>query len=175
MQIVSLASPKLTTRNLVYLAMLMAMQLVLGRFSVGNDWIKISPSFIATVILGYYFGPWLAALAGALNDQIAFMLWGSGANFLGFTLSAAVGALIYGLFLHKKAVKLWRVVVATALVVLVVNIGLDTLWLVMMGFKFNVIIWPRVLKNLVVLPIQAALAYTVLKAVVRVRPNLERN
>ncbi|MCI1284320.1 MAG: folate family ECF transporter S component [Lacticaseibacillus songhuajiangensis] len=175
MQVVSLSSPKLTTRNLVYLAMLMAMALVLGRFSVGNDWIKISPAFIATGLMGYYFGPWLAALAAALNDQIAYMLWGSGGNFLGFTLSAAVGALIYGLFFHKKAVTLWRVIVATVLVVGIVNVGLDTLWLVMMGFKLQVIIWPRVIKNLVVLPVQAALLYTVLKAVVRVRPRLERN
>lgn len=174
MQIVSLASPKLTTRNLVYLAMLMAMALVLGRFSVGNDWIKISPAFIATIMMGYYFGPWLAALAAAVNDQLAFMLWGSGPNMIGFTVSAAVGALIYGLFFHKKAVKLWRVIVAVALVVIIVNIGLDTLWLVQMGFKFNVIIWPRVLKNVVMLPIQAALAYVILQAVVRVRPTLDR-
>ena len=172
MQVISMSSPKLTTRNLVYLAMLMAMSLVLGRFSVGNSWIKVSPAFIAVGIMGYYFGPWLAALAGALNDQIAYLLWGSGGNFLGFTLSAAVGAMIYGLFFHKQVVSAWRVFLATALVVVIVNVGLDTLWLVMMGFKFNVIIWPRVIKNLVVFPIQGALLYTILKAVVRVRPHL---
>lgn len=174
MQALSYSSPKLTTRNLVYLALLMAMSLVLGRFSVGNDWIKVSPAFIAVGIMGYYFGPWLAALAGALNDQLAFLLWGTGANFLGFTLSAAVGAMIYGLFFHHHAVSLWRTVLAVAVVVLVVNIGLDTLWLVMMGFKLNVIIWPRVIKNLIVFPVQAGLLYTVLKSVVRVRPHLER-
>lgn len=175
MQALSYSSPKLTTRNLVYLALLMAMALILGRFSVGNEWIKVSPAFIATGIMGYYFGPWLAALAAALNDQISFLLWGVGANFIGFTLSAAVGALIYGLFFHEQAVSLGRTIFAVATVVLVVNIGLDTLWIVMMGFKFNIIIWPRVIKNLVVLPVQAALLYTVIKSVVRVRPRLERN
>lgn len=174
MQVVSLSSPKLTTRNTVYMAMLMAMQLVLGRFSVGNDWIKVSPAFIATAVLGYYFGPWLAALAGAINDQLAFLLWGTGANFLGFTLSAAVGAMIYGLFFYKQKVTVWRAVLASFFVVLVVNIGLDTGWLVMMGFKLNVIIWPRVIKNLVVWPIQSALVYTILVAVHRVRPRLDK-
>ncbi len=175
MQIVSFVSPKLTTRNLVYLAMLMAMQLVLGRLSIGNDWIKISPAFIATVIMGYYFGPWLAALVGMLNDQLAFLLWGTGANFLGFTLSAAAGAFIYGMFLYNKEIKVWRVFLASFLVILVVNIGMDTLWLVMMGMNFNVIIWPRVLKNLIVFPIQAGLATSILRAVVRVRPHLTNN
>lgn len=36
MQVLSFSSPKLSTRNMVYMAMLMAMQIVLGRFSFGT-------------------------------------------------------------------------------------------------------------------------------------------
>lgn len=34
MQVLSFSSPKLSTRNIVYLAMMMAMQIVLSRFSL---------------------------------------------------------------------------------------------------------------------------------------------
>lgn len=46
MQVLSFSSPKLSTRNIVYLAMMMAMQIVLSRFSFGTPWLKISPAFL---------------------------------------------------------------------------------------------------------------------------------
>ena len=39
MQVLSFSSPKLSTRNMVYMAMLMALQIVLGRFSFGTPWL----------------------------------------------------------------------------------------------------------------------------------------
>lgn len=172
MQILSLRSPRLNTRSMVFLALLMALELVLARFSVGTDFLKISPAFIATALMGYYFGPWWAAAAAAILDQVGFVLFGSGADFLGYTLSAAVAAAIYGMFFHEHSASVWRVAVATLLVIALVNVVLGTWWLVMMGFDLKVILWPRVIKNLIELPIQAILIYGILKGVTAVRPSL---
>lgn len=172
MQTLSFSSPKLSVKNMVYLAMLMAMQLVLARFSVGNSFLRISPSFIATILMGYYLGPWLTAVGAALDDQITVLLIQPGADFFGFTVSAAVGGIIYGMFFHNKKVGVVRTVLAVALVTIIVNIGLNTFWLNMMGTPWQGVIWPRTLKNVITLPIQAALSYIILRAVERVHPRI---
>ncbi|MDE3283190.1 folate transporter [Lacticaseibacillus casei] len=172
MQVLSFSSPKLSTRNIVYMAMLMAMQIVLGRFSFGTPWLKISPAFFATILMGYYFGPWLAAGAAALNDQLSIMVFNPGANFPGFTFSAAIAAMIYGMFFHGKKVTVMRTLLGVGLVLLISNVILTTLWLNMMGTPWQGIIWPRTIKNVVMLPIQTALSYGTLKAVERIRPHL---
>ncbi|WP_054750552.1 folate family ECF transporter S component [Lacticaseibacillus thailandensis] len=172
MQIFSFRSPRLNTRSMVFLALLMALELVLARFSIGTEFLKVSPAFIATALMGYYFGPWWAAGAAIILDQVGFVLFGSGADFLGYTLSAAVAAAIYGILFHDHSASIWRVVVATVLVIVLVNVVMGTWWLVLMGFDLKVILWPRVIKNLIELPIQAVLIYGVLKGVTAVRPSL---
>ena len=147
MQVLSFSSPKLSTRNIVYLAMMMAMQIVLSRFSFGTPWLKISPAFFATILMGYYFGPWMAAAAAALNDQLS-------------------------MFFHGKKVSVIRTLLGVGLVLLISNIILTTLWLNMMGTPWQGIIWPRTIKNVVMLPIQTALSYATLKSVERIRPHL---
>ena len=172
MQVLSFSSPKLSTRNIVYLAMMMAKHIVLSRFSFGTPWLKISPAFFATILMGYYFGPWMAAAAAALNDQLSIMIFNPGANFPGFTLSAAIAAMIYGMFFHGKKVSVIRTLLGVGLVLLISNIILTTLWLNMMGTPWQGIIWPRTIKNVVMLPIQTALSYATLKSVERIRPHL---
>lgn len=76
MQVLSFSSPKLSTRNIVYLAMMMAMQIVLSRFSFGTPWLKISPAFFATILMGYYFGPNTSARILPKRNHLLFCYWG---------------------------------------------------------------------------------------------------
>ncbi len=114
----------------------------------------------------------MAAAAAALNDQLSIMIFNPGANFPGFTLSAAIAAMIYGMFFHGKKVSVIRTLLGVGLVLLISNIILTTLWLNMMGTPWQGIIWPRTIKNVVMLPIQTALSYATLKSVERIRPHL---
>ncbi|WP_225048139.1 folate family ECF transporter S component [Lacticaseibacillus kribbianus] len=172
MQALSLTGPKLTTRNLVYMAMFMAMQIVLGRLSFGTSFLKFSPAFFATILMAYYLGPWLSGLTAAFTDQLSTIVFNPGANFPPFTLSAVLAAIIYGVFFYNKKVTVWRVVTAVGLVIVVVNIFMNTLWIDMLGTPWQGIIGIRTVKNLAMWPIQAFLSYATLRAVERIKPHL---
>ena len=172
MQSLSFASAKLTTKATVSLALFTALSLVLHRFSFGNSFVRIGPAFIATVLAAYYLGPWLAAFGAAIGDQINVLLFSPGINFPGFTLSAVAAAIIYGLLLYKRPVKLWRVALAVALVTLIVNVAMNTFWLNMLGTPWQGVIGVRLIKEAITLPIQIAVSYALLKSVARIHPYL---
>lgn len=172
MESLSFSSPRVTTHTTVIMGVLVALQVALDRLSFGTTWLQIGPGFFAALLMAYYLGPWLGAVAAAMADQLSFLLFGSGANFLGFTLSAALAVAIYGVFLHEQRITWWRVTLAVLLVFIVVNSILNTLWVVMLGAQWQTIFWPRVIKQLITFPIQAFLSYVTLRAVSRIRPKL---
>ena len=87
--------------------MLLALHLVLSLF-LGvylTQSVKFSVSFITNVITAYLFGPWMALITGALGDILQYVLKPVGPYFFGWTFNAAIGGLLYGLFLYRKAPK----------------------------------------------------------------------
>ncbi|MBT8940054.1 BioY family transporter, partial [Lactobacillus delbrueckii subsp. bulgaricus] len=93
-----------------------------------------------SVMLGYLFGPWWGFAGGALSDLVSSAIFGNmGGFFIGFTLTAALGPMIYGFFLYKKPIQIWRVIASVICVTVICNIGLNTLWVSMMyGINFMV-------------------------------------
>src|SRR5699024_555922 len=125
-------------------------------FAIQTPIVRISFGFLPSAMIGMLFGPWTAGIAGALADLAGiFLFGGSGAYFPGFTLSAFLGSFFYGFYLYKKP-KTWGRVILTVLVItLVVNLGLNTLWLVIMYDQAARVIVPtRLLQNLIVAPIR---------------------
>ncbi|MBT9072022.1 BioY family transporter, partial [Lactobacillus delbrueckii subsp. bulgaricus] len=53
----SKVSSKLELRELVLLAMVIAIKVILGQFKVGNATLQVGLGFIGSVMLGYLFGP----------------------------------------------------------------------------------------------------------------------
>ncbi|MCF7523620.1 hypothetical protein L3X07_11405 [Levilactobacillus brevis] len=49
--------PKLDTLSMVTMGVLMALQLVISRFSVGNNFIKVSFTFLIVALIAKWFGP----------------------------------------------------------------------------------------------------------------------
>src|SRR5690625_4693365 len=111
----------------------MAMDIILTRFvSIETPLVRVTFGFLPSAIIGALFGPWIAGTAGALTDLIGIFLFNrSGVFFIGFTLSAFLGSAIYGLFLHRKNIKLSHVVGAVVVITLFVNLFLNSLWLVL--------------------------------------------
>ncbi|WP_057894902.1 folate family ECF transporter S component [Lacticaseibacillus brantae] len=171
MESLSFSSSKLSVKNTVIMGLLVAMNIVLGRFSVGPSFAKISLVFFATILMGYLLGPWWAAVGAAIADQLGILLTG-GQNFPGFTISAAIAAMIYGMFFYRQKITWWRAIVAVFLVMLISNVILTTWWLDIMGTPWQGIIVVRAVKNLVVFPFQAVLTYFTLKEVERLKPQL---
>ena len=84
-------------------AMLIAVEVVLNRFlSINTMGLKIGFSFVPIVIAAMLFGGVRAGIIYALADLIGALLFPIGPYFPGFTVSAFLMGLIYGLFLYKR-------------------------------------------------------------------------
>lgn len=156
-------------RTITTAAMFAAISVVLGYFTlVLGDYIKIGFSTIANQFVYYMFGPVVGAVFGGLLDILKYIIKPTGAFFPGFTLGAAIGGLIYGTFFYKKPLSLKRTLAAELTASIVCNMLLGTLWLTMLyGKGFMALLPMRVLKNLIMWPINSVLFYTIGKTLER--------
>lgn len=158
-------------QTLVLLGIVVAVKVILNQFSIGPAFVKVGLGFIGSVLLGYLFGPLWGTLGGGISDLVSSALFGNqGGFFLGFTLTAMCGPLIYALFFYHRPVKIWRVIAATLLVTVIVNIGLNTLWIhLLYNVDFKVALMQRLPKEVIVPWLQMFVAYFVLQAISRVK------
>ena len=97
---------KWSTKMLVTLAMMVAIQVVLCRFLSINAWnMRLGFDFIPMVIVGIMYGALPAGAAGIVSDLIGALLFPSGTFFPGYTVTAFLSAFTFGLLLHKKQTK----------------------------------------------------------------------
>lgn len=169
-----------TTRCLALTALLIACNVTLDLLGVG---IKISPElrigfgYLFNASASMLFGPVVGMVAGAATDILGYFAGNAsmGAYFPGYTLTAIVGGLIYGLWLYRPGAgihgdstrrRVLRIVGAKACINLFCNIFLNTLWLTTVGGKALAVILPiRVAKNLILLAPECILLYFVLSFV----------
>lgn len=156
--------PKLDTLSMVTMGLLMALQLVVSRFAISNQFLRFSFTFLVAAVLAKWFGPWWGMLTAGVVDVVGTLMAGT-PFFIGFTLSAMAGSLIYALFLYRRPVSWWRVIAAQVVIVLVVNVLLNSWWLVIMyQTPFWGILPARLLKEAITTPIQVVLLMIVLKS-----------
>lgn len=151
-------------RTISKIALLMALDIILTRFlSIQTPIVRIGFGFLPTAMIGMLFGPLAAGTAGALTDIVRiFLFGGSGPFFPGFTLSAFLGGVFYGVFLHNKPKSLWRISLAVLMITIFVNLGLNTLWVYMLTDKAAFAILPaRLIQNAVLAPVKIAVIYFV--------------
>ena len=89
--------------KLCCLGILIAMQIVLARFAAipVGDMLRFSTSFIPVVIAGRKFGVLSAVAVYGLGDLVGAIAFPTGGAFFpGYTITAAVVGLIFGLFLR---------------------------------------------------------------------------
>lgn len=146
----------LLVRELTWLSALIALQMILGRLEIGPNFVKFGFGFIATALIGYYYGPVTGAIVGVVSDIVTHVIFPDPSGFFwGFTLSALIAGFIYGLVLYRKRITFWRVLLVTVLVVIIVNTLLNTLWISMMANQpFTFFLGPRLLKELITIPVQ---------------------
>ena len=115
--------------SLVSVALLIALQVVLSRFLSIQLWnLKIGFSFVPVIIAARIFGPFYSVLVYALGDIIGTFLFPTGPYFPGFTLTAVVSGLIFGLFLQKKSSPV-KIIAASVLNQLICSLILNTFWI----------------------------------------------
>lgn len=154
-------------RTIVLAAMFIALNLALDMVTIYiTPDLRLGVGFVCSAMVGMLFGPAVAVVTAAAGDIIAYLMKPMGAYFPGFTISAVLGGVIYGLLFYRQEIKLWRCFLAKLLVSVLINIGLNTLWLSIMGGKGFIALLPaRVLKNAVLWPIESLILYFVALAV----------
>lgn len=147
------------------MGLLISMEIVLTRFfSIQTPIVRIGFGFIPIMIASVMFGPVLGGLTGAFSDILGMMLFPKGTYFPGFTLSAFISGMIYGIILYRSPKNMLRIIIAVSIVVIVVDLGLNTYWLSIITGKGVVALFvPRLIKSIIMLPIQSLLIFSCLK------------
>ncbi|MFH5811771.1 folate family ECF transporter S component [Companilactobacillus sp. FL22-1] len=158
-------STSISVQEVTWMSLLIALQIVLSQLTFGSNILKVGFSFLSIGLLGYYFGPFKAALANVLADIISnVVLPSAGGFFIGFTFSALVAGLIYGLVLYNHKVTVLRTFLAVFLIVLIVNTGMNTVWIHMMTHvPYPALLVPRLPKEAFSLIYQTGILYIILK------------
>lgn len=123
--------PKLTTKTVCSLGLLIAITFVLsmisGHLRIGN-FSKLSISFVSVFIAAYAFGGITGGLVGALADMISCFINPVGPFMIQLTLIEFVFGFIYGFFFYKTGRKLYfPMVIFCDIIQFVTNILLKTL------------------------------------------------
>ena len=121
------------TKTLTLCALLVALDIVCARlfyfFTPGNiD--RLSLQFLPNAVAGMVLSPLLAALVTACADVLGMLLNSGGLTFTPlFTLSAGVRGALYSLVLRGREVTLKRSLLAALCVTVVVDLGLNPIWI----------------------------------------------
>ena len=159
---------KFDVKKLIQISLLIAIEVILTRFcSIQTPIVRIGFGFLPIAIIGMMYGPLSAGIAYAIGDLLGMALFPSGSFFPGFTLTAFLTGVTYGLFLYNKP-KTWPRIIGSVLIVcLVLNLGLDTYWLsILMGKGYLALLPMRIVKAAIMIPIQTLIIGIIWKKVV---------
>jgi len=148
-------------QKILFTALFIASTVVLRRIlSIQTQIITIGFSFVPIMLAAIMLDWRHTVFISTISDIIGALLFPSGSFFFGFTISAFLTGLIYGLILHQKEFKInksfiIRLIISTFLVTALINGLLNTIWVMMITKNASTLIIPiRILKQLVMIPIK---------------------
>lgn len=122
-------APFKKTGNLAVIALLIAANVVLSRFLSINVWnMKIGFTFLTVAFAAYFMGPVAAALVGGLGDLIGALLFPIGPYFPGFTLTAVLTGICFGVFLYNNR-KTERIILSVLINEAVGGLLMNSFWI----------------------------------------------
>ncbi len=156
---------------LTCLALLTAMQIVLARYLAipVSESIRFSFSFIPVVIAARRFGVVGGMLVYGLGDFLGAIIFPTGgAYFPGFTLTAVISGLIYGLYLGKKSSSL-RIILSVLTSQILCTLVMNSYWVsTLYGSDFGAVLVSRVPQSLVMSVLQIIFMVTCLEKICKV-------
>lgn len=146
---------KLDIKTLITMGLLISLEIVLSRFCSINAWnIKIGFNFVPIVVAAIFFGPIEAATVAALGDFIGAILFPIGVYFPGFTLTAFLSGLTFGVLLHKRQNTL-RILMAVMIKQMVLSLMVNTLWIsILYGSPYLPLLATRIVQSAVLGPVE---------------------
>lgn len=148
-------------KRIVISALLLAASIVINRFlSINTSILSIGFTFVPLMLAGIILGWKYSMIIAGLADLIGALLFPFGSFFIGYTVSAVLTGLVYGLCLYRKdefkVDKKFciRLIIAILIVTIFINGGLNTLWLLLTSKKATIAILPtRIVKQLIMIPV----------------------
>jgi ECF transporter S component (folate family) len=120
--------------------------------------LRLSLGFLPVAMTAILYGPWWAGVSYALGDIIGMLIFPMGPYFPGFTLTAFLTGMTFGLVLYGKPVTFKRTLVASLIVVVFCNLILDTFWLYLLFDQAVIAMLPlRLVKSVLTLVLQTTL------------------
>ena len=164
-------------RCLTICAVLIAANAVLGYFTITfTSYLRIGFGFITTPIAAFMFGPLVGGAVAVLSDIVSFALKPTGGFLFTYTLCTGIAGMIYGMVLYGKKLSPTRVFLCKLLVIFAVNIILNSIALAPTAGSGMIGILPsRIIKILLLWPIQGIVVYEVLKMAVKGRIGYAQN
>lgn len=162
-------------RTLALCGVLGALSLVLGMTASINvgPYIRIGFSGLPNRMAECLFGPVVGCIFGGTMDILKFVARPDGPYFFGFTFDAMLAGVLYGSILYRKNLTPARVFAAELAVKLIVNCGLNTLWIsILYGKGFLVLLPVRLIKNAIMLPVDTAITFLVLSFAAKLAAQL---
>lgn len=153
-------------KTLVITSLLIAIGIVLGQFSIQlTENVKIGISFIATQMTANLFGPVVGGIMGGVTDILKFIIKPTGTFLIGYTVSAILGPMIYGVMLYKKPISFGRILLSKTVVAILINLLLGSFWSYhYFGVAFWASIPAKLIQQVIQVPLQSILYYLVMKA-----------
>ena len=165
------------TRTLVFAALILALRIAMKplKIPVAAD-VNITFGFIVNALGSMVYGPVVALLSGAVSDTLGYLVAPSGVYYFPFIFLEMAGSLIFALFLYSTDITPVRLILAKFCVNLFVNILLNEPIMVryyqlFFTSTYQPFVWVRIVKNIVMLPIEALILMVVFRALI---PALSR-
>lgn len=146
---------KYDTKRLSAMGVLIAIEILLSRFLSLSAWnVKIGFSFLPVAVAAILFGALSAGIVAAVADVLGAILFPIGVYFPGFTLTAFLTGVLFGLCFGRRQ-SAGRILLASAVDQLVFGLLLNTLWIsVLNGVAFLPLMGTRVFQCVGMLPMQ---------------------
>lgn len=137
------------------LGALCAMEIVLSRFLSVSAWnIKVGFAFVPLAVAAFLYGPAAGALVGGLSDFLGAVLFPIGPYFPGFTLTAALTGIVFGICFHKRQTSL-RILAAVLINQLILGFIINSFWIsYLYGSPLIPLMGTRIIQCAILIPIQ---------------------
>ena len=160
------------TKTLVFAALMIALRIIFKAVRIPlGPYLNVNTAFVINALGAMSFGPVVAIAAAAVTDTLGSLIFPSGPYFFPFILVEIAGSLVFALFLYRTEITAVRVILSRFCICFFVNIVLQTpimaLYYEMILGKYYVLIdIPRIIKNMALFPVEAAVLILLLKYVV---------
>lgn len=119
----------INVQSLVVMSVLTAVTIVFSRMLSYSVWnMRIGFSFLPIAVSAIVLGPLRTTIVSGLADCIGAILFPTGAYFPGFTLTAVLVGILYGLLLYQRQT-IVRILIVVSVHQLLLSLLLNTYWL----------------------------------------------